>query len=108
MSHLISPRPLVDHDTLIFIDEIQEYPEIVALIKALVEDGRYSYAFSGSMLGTEFKGVTSFPVGFVDQYVMRPLDFEEFCWAIGIEQRFIDEIRTCCAERRPVDTSWAR
>ena len=56
---LLSRVPLVEGDTLIFIDEIQEYPEIVTLAKALVEDGRYRYAFSGSMLGTEFKGVTS-------------------------------------------------
>lgn len=100
---LFSKVPLVEGNTLLFIDEIQEYPDIVTLIKGLVEDGRYSYAFSGSMLGTEFKGISSFPVGFVDQYVMRPMDFEEFCWAIGIEEHYLDEIRTCCIERRPVD-----
>lgn len=100
---LLSEQPLIEHNTLIFIDEIQEYPEIVTLIKGLVEDGRYAYAFSGSMLGTEFKGVSSFPVGFAEQHVMRPLDFEEFCWAIGIEQRFLDDARACMRERTPVD-----
>ena len=36
---LLTAEPLVEHDTLIFVDEIQELPEIVTLIKALVEDG---------------------------------------------------------------------
>lgn len=100
---LLSERPLIERDTLIFIDEIQEYPEIVTLMKALVEDGRYSYVFSGSMLGTEFKGISSFPVGYVDQIVMRPMDFEEFCWAVGVEQRFLDQIRECLCQRQPVE-----
>lgn len=100
---LLSEHPLVEHDTLIFVDEIQEYPEIVTLMKALVEDGRYSYAFSGSMLGTEFKGISSFPVGYAEQLVMRPLDFEEFCWAVGVEQRFLDRIRECLRARQPVE-----
>lgn len=100
---LLSKSQLIEGDTLIFIDEIQEYQEIVTLIKALVEDGRYSYIFSGSMLGTEFKGISSFPVGYVEQVVMRPMDFEEFCWAVGVEAPFLDQIRTCLRERRAVE-----
>ena len=101
---LLSKTPLVEGDTLIFIDEIQEHPEIVTLAKALVEDGRYRYAFSGSMLGTEFKGVTSFPVGYVDQFVMRPMDFEEFCWAVGVTETVLADLRACLRdERAPED-----
>lgn len=102
---LLSPNPLVEGDTLIFIDEVQEFPDIVTLAKALVEDGRYSFAFSGSMLGTELRGIRSFPVGYVHHLVMRPLDFEEFSWAVGIEPRFLDEVRACLIERRPVDAA---
>ncbi len=100
---LLSPNPLVEGNTLIFIDEVQEFPDIVTLAKALVEDGRYSFAFSGSMLGTELRGIRSFPVGYVHQLVMRPLDFEEFSWAVGVEPRFLDEVRECLRERRPVE-----
>ena len=35
---LLADTPLVEGDTLIFVDEIQEYPQIVTLMKALVED----------------------------------------------------------------------
>lgn len=99
---LLSPTPLVEGDTLVFIDEIQEFPDIMTLAKALVEDGRYSFAFSGSMLGTELRGIRSFPVGYAYQLTMRPLDFEEFSWAVGVEERFLDEVRGCLRERRPV------
>ena len=100
---LLARNPLVEGDSLVFIDEIQEYPEIVTLAKALVEDGRYRYAFSGSMLGTEFKGITSFPVGYVDQIVMRPLDFEEFCWAVGIGATTLGDVRECMISQKPVE-----
>lgn len=100
---LLSRVPLVEGNTLVFIDEIQEYPEIVTLAKALVEDGRYRYAFSGSMLGTEFKGVTSFPVGYVEHVVMRPMDFEEFCWAVGVGEGPIGDVRDCLLSERAVD-----
>ena len=76
---MLAQETLVEGQTLIFVDEIQEYPEITTLAKALVEDGRFSFVFSGSMLGTEFKGISSFPVGYVDRIVMRPMDFEEYC-----------------------------
>ena len=84
---LLADAPLVEGDTLIFVDEIQEYPQIVTLMKALVEDGRFSYVFSGSMLGTEFKGISSFPVGYVEHIVMSTMDIEEFCSANRINKK---------------------
>lgn len=38
-------------DTLIFIDEIQEYPKLLTLLKFLKDDGRFTYIASGSLLG---------------------------------------------------------
>lgn len=77
---------MIPGNTLIFIDEVQEAPDIMTMVKFLVQDGRFDYIFSGSMLGTEFKGVRSYPVGYVTKRTMRPMDFEEFCWAIGIRE----------------------
>ena len=99
---VLSKTKLVEGKTLIFIDEIQEFPEIVTLIKDLVQDGRFSYVFSGSMLGTEFKGVSSFPVGYVKRIIMRPLDFEEFCWGINVSDAALTEVRECMIKRKPV------
>ncbi len=96
---LLSDTPLIEGNTLIFIDEIQEYPDIVTLIKALVEDGRYSYVFSGSMLGNDLKGITSFPVGYAEQIVMRPLEFEVFYWEFGVSQRSLEDVRLALVQR---------
>lgn len=100
---LLSDVPLVDHDALVFIDEIQELPDIMTMAKFLVEDGRFSYAFSGSMLGTEFKGVRSYPVGYVREATMRPLDFEEYCWALNVPEAVLDDVRAAFVERVPVE-----
>lgn len=100
---LLAETLLIEHDALVFIDEIQELPDIMTMAKFLVEDGRFSYAFSGSMLGTEFKGVRSYPVGYVHELTMRPLDFEEYCWALNVPQLVLDDVRDALVERRPLE-----
>ena len=46
-------QPLTPGKTLVFFDEVQECPDILTWVKALVEDGRYKYALSGSLLGLD-------------------------------------------------------
>lgn len=99
---LLSGKSIEVGNTLVFIDEIQEAPDVMTMAKFLVEDGRCHWAFSGSMLGTEFKGVRSYPVGYVHELTMHPLDFEEFCWAIGISDEARETVRRCCLEQTPV------
>lgn len=90
---LIAETPVLPGETLIFLDEIQEAPDLITAVKSLVEDGRYRVVVSGSMLGTELKGIRSFPVGYVQVERMFPLDFEEFCWSQNVPQPIIDGIR---------------
>jgi len=82
--------PFVEGKTLVFFDEIQSCPNARTAIKFLVEDGRFEYIESGSLLGINYKEVSSYPVGFEEQLEMFPLDFEEFLWARGITQDVID------------------
>jgi predicted AAA+ superfamily ATPase len=70
--------------TLVFFDEIQSCPAARTAIKFLVEDGRFDFIESGSLLGINYKEVSSYPVGFEEQLDMFPLDFEEFLWANGV------------------------
>lgn len=100
---LFAQTDMIPGNTLIFIDEVQEAPDIMTMVKFLVQDGRFDYIFSGSMLGTEFKGVRSYPVGYVTKRTMRPMDFEEFCWAIGIREATLETIRQCCKNKSPID-----
>ena len=62
--------------TIIFFDEVQECRELITQIKYLVQDGKYSFILSGSLLGTVFKDIISAPVGYMDIVTMFPLDFE--------------------------------
>lgn len=77
-------KSLTPGKTLILFDEIQAYPDVRTAIKFLVEDGRFDYIESGSLLGVKLNDIVSFPVGFEETYRMYPMDFEEFLWANGV------------------------
>ncbi len=89
--------PFVEGETLLFLDEIQECPNARTAIKFLVEENKYDYIESGSLLGISYKHVTSFPVGYELQINVYPFDFEEFLWAKGISDDVIELIKSSCA-----------
>jgi len=66
------------NNTLVFIDEIQHYPQFITMLKFLREEHRYRFICSGSLLGIALKATTSIPVGSVILKKMYQLDFEEF------------------------------
>lgn len=70
-------------DTLVFLDEVQHYPQYLTMLKFLREDGRYRYIASGSLLGLTLQDTTSIPVGSIIRKEMFQLDFEEFLIANG-------------------------
>jgi len=81
--------------TLVFIDEIQAYPHLFTLVKFLMQDRRFTYIASGSLLGVTLRKTQSIPIGSIQQLHMYPLDFEEFLWANGVGEMLIDEMRRC-------------
>lgn len=83
------------NSTLVFIDEIQAYEHLLTLVKFLMEDGRFTYIASGSLLGVTLKKTLSIPIGSLTTLHMYPLDFEEFLWANGVGQFAIDELYNC-------------
>lgn len=85
--------PFEKGKTLIFFDEIQSCPQARTAIKFLVEDGNFDYIESGSLLGINYKDVSSYPVGYEQHEDMYPLDFEEFLWACGINDEIIDVLK---------------
>lgn len=98
-----SDTPLEPGNTLVFFDEVQEYPDVMTWVKGLVEKGSYCYALSGSLLGLELKDIRSMPVGYMSEYQLYPLDFEEFIRAVGLGEKVIDSLRTCWKHQKPVD-----
>lgn len=83
----------IDHDTLIFLDEIQDCPNARTALKFLALDGRYDVIASGSLLGLNYKDITSIPVGYERQMEMSSLDFEEFLWARGKTEQSIISLK---------------
>lgn len=89
---IVAGEKLGDHDdTLIFIDEIQQYPALITLLKFLRTDGRYTYIASGSLLGVQMNFISSIPMGSIKQVHMYPLDFEEFLIANGVGKEALEE-----------------
>ena len=91
------------NDTLIFLDEIQQYPHLLTMLKFLREEHRFSYAVSGSLLGIALKSTTSIPLGSIDIVKMYPLDFEEFLIANGVGEDAIDNMRSSFDRRESLD-----
>lgn len=100
---LYSDIPLKEGKSVIFLDEVQLYPEIITKIKFLVDEGKYRYILSGSNLGVELKGIKSIPVGYVDMFQMFPMTLFEFANAIGIGDNIIQYLEKCFNELTPVD-----
>ncbi len=100
---LISEKKIVPGKTWIFFDEIQRYREIVTKIKFLVEDGRFHYIMSGSLLGVEIANLKSAPVGYMKSVTMYPLDFEEFLQIFEVSNAVFSLLSQCFEERKPVD-----
>ena len=92
-------KPLIKGETLVFFDEVQRCPEIVTAIKFLVDDGRYRYIMSGSLLGVELNNLRSVPVGYMDIKYMFPLDLEEFMWAVGVKTEIIETLKSVSVTR---------
>ena len=81
---LLDPsKKFIEGSTLIFFDEITEFPEIATSLKFFKEDGRFDVICSGSMLGINYRKIESNSVGYKTDYEMYSMDFEEFLWAKG-------------------------
>ena len=90
---LIEPsHKFVSGKTLIFFDELQEYPEIATALKFFKLDGRFDIICSGSLLGINYNRIESNSVGYKTDYDMHSLDFEEFLWARGYKKNAIDDM----------------
>lgn len=99
---LINPDfKFIERDTLIFFDEVQEFPDCTTSLKFFKQDGRYDVICSGSMMGLNYKEITSISVGYKTDATMYSLDFEEFLWAKGYRQEHIGNIFQHIVELKP-------
>lgn len=99
---MIDPsKKFIPHKTLLFFDEITEFPEIATSLKFFHEDGRFDVICSGSMLGVNYKKIESNSVGYKKDYNMFSMDFEEFLWAKGYDDTTVEDMLLHMRELRP-------
>lgn len=80
LSRNISSRDM--GETLLFIDEIQESPKAIQLLRYFFEDLPELHVIAaGSLLEFAMRKVKSFPVGRVEYLYLHPLNFEEYLGA---------------------------
>lgn len=92
---------LYHRESLIVFDEVQQYPRARAAIKYLVQDGRFDYIETGSLVSIR-KNVADIVIPSEEQRIeMFPMDFEEFLWATG-EEMLMDFIRQQYARQQPM------
>ena len=103
LHNYIKEKIINENKYYLFFDEIQRYKEIVTKIKFLVEDQRYRYILSASLLGVEIVNLKSAPVGYLKTLQMYPLDFEEFLQLFQISDAVFEALRGAYQNETPVD-----
>ncbi|MCQ2246315.1 MAG: ATP-binding protein [Bacteroidaceae bacterium] len=104
LKNITKLNPLIQFEegqTLIFFDELQEFPDIATSLKFFNIDGRYDVICSGSLLGLHYHQIEHNSVGYKVDYDMHSMDFEEFLWAKGYESETIEEMYLHLVERTP-------
>lgn len=101
ISRIDPGKKFIPGKTLIFFDEITEFPEIATALKFFKIDGRFDIICSGSMLGVNYRRIESNSVGYKTDYTMFSMDFEEFLWAKGYGDDTVDDMLMHMTEMRP-------
>lgn len=96
---LLKNISLYERDTVIVFDEVQKYPVARQAIKTLVEDGRYDYIETGSLISIR-KNVKNIIIPSEEDVLdLHPLDYEEFLWAMG-DENSMDLLRDALQNKR--------
>ena len=77
--------------SLVIFDEVQRFPKAREMVKHLVADGRFDYIETGSLISIK-KNVANIVIpSEEDRVYLRPMDFEEYLWALGRKMLADDE-----------------
>lgn len=91
---------LYQRESVIIFDEVQQCPKARQAIKYLVQDGRYDYIETGSLISIKRNTESITIPSEEDRLEMFPMDYEEFRWALGdtasipLMRQFLDSNRT--------------
>ncbi len=92
---------LYERNSVIIFDEVQLCPMARQAIKSLVQDGRYDYMETGSLISIR-KNVKDILIPSEERKLnMFPMDYEEFLWALGDTATF-PLLRSCYEAQRGI------
>lgn len=95
-------KKLYPRESLIIFDEVQRFPKAREAIKYLVADGRYDYIETGSLISIK-ENMKDIVLPSEERHLkMYPLNFEEFCIALG-EEQMISYIQHCFFNKEPLE-----
>ncbi len=105
LTALLPNARFIPNKTVLIFDELQECANARSSIKPFMLDGSYDIIATGSLLGLrgynkkKSKGI---PTGFEYVLTMKPMDFEEFLWAKGINKDIINYIKECFINKEKI------
>lgn len=98
---LLKGKDLTKDRCVIIFDEIQLFPQARQAIKYLVEDGRYDYIETGSLISIKKNAKDILIPSEEYKIKMFPMDFEEFLWA-NDDRVTMPAIREAYEKRKPL------
>ena len=106
ISASIRNSKFIDNETVIILDEIQECNNARTSLKNFCLDGRYDVICTGSLLG--IKGYNRQQgqgpsTGYEEFLTMKAMDFEEFLWAIGIDEIVTNKLKEFYNDKQTID-----
>ena len=104
---LLTDVKLHPRESVIVLDEIQQFPPARAAIKHLVKDGRFDYIETGSLVSINRNVKNIVIPSEEERFNMEPMDFEEFLWAMGKDD-LMDYIRECYNREMPLGNALHR
>lgn len=94
-------KTLKPRNAVIVFDEVQFFPKARQAIKYLVQDGRFDYIETGSLISIK-RNVRDILIPSEEHKLrMYPMDYEEFLWAIGDTAQY-EVMQDCFQQRVPV------
>lgn len=100
---IISDAEMIPGKTLIFLDEVQECPDMLTWVKFLAGDKGFDVILSGSLLGLDaFANARSLPVGFLNVASMYPLTLMEYCWSYASGEQLWSRMEECILSKTQI------
>ncbi len=93
---LLTGKKITPHESLLFIDEVQNAPEAFSALRYFYEEmPRLPVIAAGSLLDFALANVQySMPVGRIEYFYLGPMQFDDFLKAMGEQElvRYLDQL----------------